>query len=53
MSRIIEDYRLTLQNPRVDRSDENGEAIEVSVVMPCLNEADTLGICIEKTRAVR
>src|SRR5262245_6735762 len=22
--------------------------IEVSVVMPCLNEADTLGVCIEK-----
>ena len=27
---------------------------EVSVVMPCLNEAETLGTCIEKaTRALR
>jgi glycosyltransferase involved in cell wall biosynthesis len=25
-------------------------APEVSVVMPCLNEADTLGVCIEKAR---
>lgn len=30
------------------------EAPEVSVVMPCLNEAETLGTCIEKaTRALR
>src|SRR5215471_18739597 len=28
--------------------------LEVSVVMPCLNEADTIGICIEKAlRALR
>lgn len=25
-----------------------GDALEVSVVMPCLNEADTLGSCIDK-----
>jgi glycosyltransferase involved in cell wall biosynthesis len=25
-------------------------AVEVSVVMPCLNEADTLAVCIEKTQ---
>ena len=25
--------------------------IELSVVMPCLNEADTLSICIDKARA--
>ena len=30
------------------------ETIEVSIVMPCLNEADTLAICIEKAqRALR
>jgi glycosyltransferase involved in cell wall biosynthesis len=30
------------------------EAIEISVVMPCLNEAETLGACIEKAqRALR
>jgi glycosyltransferase involved in cell wall biosynthesis len=27
------------------------EIPEVSVVMPCLNEADTLGVCIEKARS--
>ncbi|MEZ5428774.1 MAG: glycosyltransferase family 2 protein [Pyrinomonadaceae bacterium] len=33
---------------------ENGEAIELSVVIPCLNEADTIGICVEKAqRAIR
>src|SRR5712672_2433517 len=26
------------------------ESIEVSVVIPCLNEEDTLGSCIEKAR---
>lgn len=26
----------------------NDEPVELSVVMPCLNEADTVGICIEK-----
>src|SRR5947207_14964494 len=30
------------------------ETIEVSIVMPCLNEADTLATCIEKAqRALR
>jgi glycosyltransferase involved in cell wall biosynthesis len=29
---------------------EDLTAVEVSVVMPCLNEADTLGTCIRKTR---
>ena len=30
------------------------DAIEVSVVIPCLNEADTIGVCIEKAqRALR
>src|SRR5438552_758914 len=28
----------------------NKASIEVSVVMPCLNEADTLQICIEKAQ---
>ncbi len=26
----------------------SGVAVELSIVMPCLNEADTLGICVEK-----
>jgi glycosyltransferase involved in cell wall biosynthesis len=28
----------------------DSDAIEVSVVMPCLNEAESLGICIQKAR---
>ena len=32
----------------------NDENVELSVVMPCLNESDTVGICIEKAqRATR
>jgi glycosyltransferase involved in cell wall biosynthesis len=31
-----------------------GDVLEVSVVMPCLNEADTIGTCVEKAcRAIR
>jgi glycosyltransferase involved in cell wall biosynthesis len=26
------------------------DAIEITIVMPCLNEAETLGKCIEKAR---
>ena len=29
---------------------ETDGALELSVVMPCLNEAETLGICVEKAR---
>ncbi len=29
-------------------TDDQAEDIEVSVVMPCLNEADTVGTCVEK-----
>ncbi len=35
----------------LEREPETGvaaEAIELSIVMPCLNEAETLGVCIEK-----
>src|SRR5262245_52267097 len=28
----------------------SGDAVEVSVVMPCLNEADTLAACIQKAQ---
>ncbi|MBN2371463.1 MAG: glycosyltransferase family 2 protein [Vicinamibacteria bacterium] len=28
----------------------NADRVEVSVVMPCLNEADTLAVCIERAR---
>ena len=35
----------TPDTPAVD-----DEQLELSVVIPCLNEADTLGVCIEKAR---
>src|SRR4051794_9265148 len=34
-------------NEREDGA-EGGAAVEVTIVMPCLNEADTLATCIEK-----
>jgi len=34
----------------VDIPRPNGQPIELSVVMPCLNEADTLAVCIEKAQ---
>jgi glycosyltransferase involved in cell wall biosynthesis len=47
-----------LESPRELNGDElNGDAaspFEISIVMPCLNEADTLAVCIEKAqRAMR
>lgn len=39
---------------RLDAADAVGHALELSIVMPCLNEADTLQTCIEKAqRALR
>ena len=32
----------------MDLTDESSSRILVSVVMPCLNEARTLAVCIEK-----
>jgi glycosyltransferase involved in cell wall biosynthesis len=40
--------RLELQNTASERS---GEGLELSVVMPCLNESLTLGTCIKKAQA--
>lgn len=40
---------LTLSQ-RESQSDRDGEYVEVSVVMPCLNEADTLATCIQKAQ---
>ena len=31
-------------------SSNDGDSLELSIVMPCLNEADTLAICIEKAQ---
>jgi glycosyltransferase involved in cell wall biosynthesis len=39
------------QQAEVERQAE-ARTVEVSVVMPCLNEADTLGTCIEKVQRV-
>jgi glycosyltransferase involved in cell wall biosynthesis len=45
-----------LEDNRLDASytpdpDRDPDSLEVSVVMPCLNEADTLAVCIRKARA--
>ena len=45
MTPIVEDHPLLAD----DRTDEVG-VIEVSVVMPCLNEAETLATCIRKAK---
>ena len=41
-----------MQPAVVDDQAVDGESVapEVSIVMPCLNEADTLATCIEKAR---
>ena len=46
MSQIAEDLVLT----ELSQSNGDGNDVEVSVVMPCLNEADTLATCIEKAQ---
>src|SRR5215510_16302966 len=33
-----------------DQNDGDSDRVEVSVVMPCLNEADTLATCIQKAQ---
>ena len=41
----------TARESRKECKDEDfnaAEGVEVSVVIPCLNEADTLGVCVEK-----
>jgi hypothetical protein len=48
----VEEKKLSRTNHQEDLHDES--ELEVSVVMPCLNEADTIGVCIEKAlRALR
>jgi glycosyltransferase involved in cell wall biosynthesis len=42
---------MSTQTARSGTSLENGQTVlDVSVVIPCLNEAETIGICIEKAR---
>jgi glycosyltransferase involved in cell wall biosynthesis len=49
VSSDLEENRL---NPSyVAESDREPADVEVSVLMPCLNEADTLAVCIRKARA--
>jgi glycosyltransferase involved in cell wall biosynthesis len=43
-----------LDEPKPERDERQQRNYELSVVMPCLNEADTLAVCIEKAqRALR
>ena len=41
----------TPPSPAVDTPPQDTQDIEVSVVMPCLNEARTVGICVAKASA--
>ncbi|PWT91698.1 MAG: dolichol-P-glucose synthetase [Blastocatellia bacterium] len=44
-------YSRPLQSPNALRTDdESHEPCELSIVMPCLNEAETLEVCIQKAR---
>lgn len=45
----IRDCLATYDAPAAYEASETGE-LELTVVMPCLNEADTLAICIEKAQ---
>lgn len=40
-----------LPAPAAAAPDAVGEALELSIIMPCLNEAETIGICITKAQA--
>ena len=33
-----------------DRTESDSTQIELSVVIPCLDEADTIGLCVNKAR---
>src|SRR5262245_12238907 len=53
---VIMESELSLQSSALENlnSDNDRSCVEVSVVMPCLNEADTLETCIRKAqRALR
>jgi len=51
----IQENAPPLVNSQVDGvNDSSSNSLELSIVMPCLNEADTLAVCIEKAlRALR
>jgi Glycosyl transferase family 2 len=40
----------TIDSPASPQQGEGSDEIEISVVMPCLNEARTVGVCIAKAR---
>jgi glycosyltransferase involved in cell wall biosynthesis len=41
----------TVHHPTLDALVTSGEALELSVVMPCLNERETVSICVRKAMA--
>jgi glycosyltransferase involved in cell wall biosynthesis len=43
--------RRARETPAASTEPTNGQ-VELSIVMPCLNEADTIGICVEKAMRV-
>ena len=45
---IADSMTTTAEVPPILRSDGTGENIQISVVMPCLNESATVGTCVTK-----
>jgi glycosyltransferase involved in cell wall biosynthesis len=39
----------TLEQPRL-KAPANDGAVELTILMPCLNEAETLAVCVQKAR---
>src|SRR6478609_2330383 len=43
--------RYVVLGRKMDESVATGETVELSVVMPCLNERETVGVCVRKAMA--
>jgi glycosyltransferase involved in cell wall biosynthesis len=51
MSFDVETVATKVVDRKIDEPVPAGEAIELSVVMPCLNESETVGVCVRKALA--
>jgi len=45
------EFQTDCSRPQMDDSVAAGETVELSVVMPCLNERETVGVCVRKALA--
>jgi glycosyltransferase involved in cell wall biosynthesis len=46
----LADYEMGQLNNRVKMMQQEDSSLELSIVMPCLNEAETLAVCLNKAR---